>query len=491
MLTLSLCLSLLAIAAGTALRLLHLSDLSFNNDELYNMYHVGNLERGFAEFIAPFLTWEIHPPLSHLALYGWSLSAGMSEFAIRLPGALMGCVTLYFVYRIAQAVFDEETALYAAVFSALCFPLISLSRMASFHGWNIFFSTLSVWLGLRLLAAGAPTLHTRLLSVVYGVTLVCMGYVHYFGMFFALFQVGVFYWLHPTTVARRRMRNLLLLCLASFAPWWPIMLGQYSNLATHDYDRSLGSLPLGNLLWYFFNSSVVLLLLSVMTVAAAAVQLWKTRRQTTTRLVANRLKLIALLALGPIIVVYTYCHFGQSLWKNHYFGFTFPFLTILGAAGLSFVGSRYLKMIFLSALCGTSLIQIVNGEYMARYPIRVDLRGMIDFVAAEPHACAYLNHSWNSFNFDFYLKRNGVHDPLYLIGNGQLGRLATDDGILELDRRVVESGRRCLWFLNTYNPPSPRLTAYLNERFVAVRKGSFARAEAVLYQQKNGADGVQ
>src|SRR5215510_4982778 len=44
---------------------------------------------------------DVHPPLYFLLLDGWSLVAGDSQFALRLPSVLMGILALAGVYAVA------------------------------------------------------------------------------------------------------------------------------------------------------------------------------------------------------------------------------------------------------------------------------------------------------------------------------------------------------------------------------------------------------
>src|SRR5688572_14329457 len=58
---------------------------------------------------------DVHPPLYFLLLDGWSLVAGESQFALRLPSVFMGTLALAGMYAVAAQWFNRQTALIAVL----------------------------------------------------------------------------------------------------------------------------------------------------------------------------------------------------------------------------------------------------------------------------------------------------------------------------------------------------------------------------------------
>ena len=95
----------------------------------------------------PYLT---QPPLVHdLIAIAYRLF-GVSEFTTRLPGALLGAVSVILVYNVGREIF---VARFPALFSALvyltCLPVVRYSRLAMLDGPLLCFELLAVWAILR------------------------------------------------------------------------------------------------------------------------------------------------------------------------------------------------------------------------------------------------------------------------------------------------------------------------------------------------------
>jgi len=54
------------------------------------------------EFFNNFMLADFHPPLYYLIIHYWSLIAGTSEIALRIPSVVFGFLTIYVVYHIAK-----------------------------------------------------------------------------------------------------------------------------------------------------------------------------------------------------------------------------------------------------------------------------------------------------------------------------------------------------------------------------------------------------
>ncbi len=61
---------------------------------------------------------DFHPPLYHLILHFWMIF-GKSEIWLRLPSVIFGVLSIFFLYRIAEIIFDKKTAVLAALFLAI------------------------------------------------------------------------------------------------------------------------------------------------------------------------------------------------------------------------------------------------------------------------------------------------------------------------------------------------------------------------------------
>lgn len=150
---------ILIILLAFALRFYRLDSYpALNADEAaigYNAYSL--IRTGLDEHGNP---WPIHfqsfndykPGLYFYIVIPFVRFLGLSEWAVRIPGALLGVLTVLVIYLLVKELFkSEKLALLSSLFLAISPWHIHFSR----GGWEVnvatFFITLGVWLFLRAL----------------------------------------------------------------------------------------------------------------------------------------------------------------------------------------------------------------------------------------------------------------------------------------------------------------------------------------------------
>ena len=90
------------------------------------------------------------PPLIHdLVAIAYSIF-GVNEFATRLPGALLGAISVILVYSIGREIFVVRLpALLSALVYITCLPVVRYARLASLDGALLCFGLLTFWGMLR------------------------------------------------------------------------------------------------------------------------------------------------------------------------------------------------------------------------------------------------------------------------------------------------------------------------------------------------------
>lgn len=207
----------LALLLAFALASSGLLDESLWNDEAWTAWAVQ--PPYLAETLAR-VRADVHPPLYFLALAGWTRAAGDSVYALRLPSALFGLLTLAGVYAAGVRLFDRQTGLLALALLATAGFFIYYTREARMYGLLLALGTLAVWLYLRWRAR--PNARRGLL---YGGLLAALLYTHYAGALLALTLL-----VHALLFPLRRGWAALLFpfapALALFAPWLPVFFDQ-------------------------------------------------------------------------------------------------------------------------------------------------------------------------------------------------------------------------------------------------------------------------
>ena len=102
------------MVAAAVLRLFHLGSQSLWVDEVFTWRSVG----GGEAWTPARLLEDVHGPLYSLGLHVWTLFAGDSEWALRLPSALIGVALVAAISRLAARWLGEETAVPAAWLAA-------------------------------------------------------------------------------------------------------------------------------------------------------------------------------------------------------------------------------------------------------------------------------------------------------------------------------------------------------------------------------------
>lgn len=91
-----------------------------------------------------------HPPLAKLGMAAGMVIFGQNSFGWRIPGAILGTLSVLMVYLIAKEIFEDE---FVGLLSATVFSLDGLALVMSRIGMNdsyiLFFSLLSIYLFMK------------------------------------------------------------------------------------------------------------------------------------------------------------------------------------------------------------------------------------------------------------------------------------------------------------------------------------------------------
>lgn len=92
----------------------------------------------------------VHPPLVHDLIAIAYKVAGVNEFTTRLPGALLGAISILLLYNIGREIFVARLpALFSALVYLTCLPVLRFSRLAMLDGPLLCFELLTIWAVLR------------------------------------------------------------------------------------------------------------------------------------------------------------------------------------------------------------------------------------------------------------------------------------------------------------------------------------------------------
>ena len=95
------------------------------------------------------LSFHDHPPLVFLLQHISMKVFGVSAFAARLPSALAGLLTIFFIYLIGQILYSKEVGLLSSLVLTVSNYFIWISKTALLEGVMIFFITLSIYFFIK------------------------------------------------------------------------------------------------------------------------------------------------------------------------------------------------------------------------------------------------------------------------------------------------------------------------------------------------------
>jgi mannosyltransferase len=144
---------LLLIVLAAAIRLTTLAEQSFWTDEAATLLDV---HRSFGGLFPQLVHFESTPPLYFIIEWLWTHLLGSSAFVARLPSAVAGIATVWFVYRAAAEVANERAGLIAGALTAINPLLVWYSQEARAYSLLAMFAALSFWLAARAVFSHNP-----------------------------------------------------------------------------------------------------------------------------------------------------------------------------------------------------------------------------------------------------------------------------------------------------------------------------------------------
>jgi len=185
-----------------SLRFVNLGYSEFQGDEIRTLYTGGST---FTEF----LLTQRKGPIQYLVAYFIRLvSGGNSEFLTRLPFALVGALSVVFLYLIVKEVFDRRVALVAALLFSVNGFFVAFSRIVQYQSFNYFLNLLALYFFI-LLNKSKSVKYLYLGSLALG-----LGFLaHYDSVFYILPSLYFIVGWYKGSATPQKMQKLLLASL--------------------------------------------------------------------------------------------------------------------------------------------------------------------------------------------------------------------------------------------------------------------------------------
>ncbi len=398
------------VALATGLRLFRLGAWDLGLDEAYSALVAA---RPLADLVAFVARDDFHPPLYYIFLHAWRSVAGVDEFWLRFPNAVLGSLAVPAVYALGREVADETAGLVAAL-------LLTLSPLHIYHAQDLRMYPLLLLLGGLTLFSFARALRTAQTAdwALHATFLALSLYTHY-GAFLLLageVLAVASLWAIRRPVRIRPWAASAGAALLSFAPWALVLLQDLRRTAPADSHADI-LLPLQQVAYALvaFTSDFLppgqpVLKSAVLFVfgGAALYGAWALRKRPLSAavLLASSLGALALAALVglwfPKISVGTYVLIPRTLLAA-----SIAYL-VLVAAALTRAQSRPLGLGLLAALLLLNLSSLPR-VYFGPRPLWGPWRAVATHVAQRVRpgdGIVVVSGHW-ARPFDFYFAQHG------------------------------------------------------------------------------------
>jgi mannosyltransferase len=379
---------LIAVLLGTALRFYGLGSENLWLDEALSWQQAVLPAAELIQNVAA----DVHPPLYALMLHAVTTVLGDSEWALRLPSAICGALSVWLTWLVCRRLASDRAALLASLICAVSLFNIQYAQEARMYTLMGCLALISMLLLLQISAATSTRQHgsSRALQFSYLLATCLLIYSHVYGLFIVLAQnlfMGARYlpgWPDKPTLALSGWIKLQLLLGLLFAPWVVVLVAQisrvqasfwlhkpYFNALRETFVAYMGSMPALQLAMLAVAIGLVTLLLPagrapwLQDISGGAD---KTQTSTDTRSLSRQsvALLLALWLLTPIFLPYLISQFGQSIFLPRYTiasSFAWFMLVAIGINSLPANWLRYsAAALLLAVMAGTLPFYYANSS---------------------------------------------------------------------------------------------------------------------------------
>ncbi|MBA3950445.1 MAG: glycosyltransferase family 39 protein [Rubrobacter sp.] len=424
---------------------------------------------------------DIHPPGYFVMLHFAQGLFGDSEWALRLPSAIAGWLSVPAIYLLGRRVYSGREGLIAALLVAVSWTGVYFSQETRSYSVLILLSIVTAFLWWNVM--GGLREERRLPkaeTVAYVLAAILCAYAHYFGALLVALQ-GVALML----LAYRAFPKIALVYVPvslAYALWLPGMAYQMRNSTAQGAwigDATLSIFP--TYIKFIFGRSELLALAACALFVLLLVRAWgffQTPREKGSGFPAGLL-LFAWL-VGPFVVGYALSQTSVQLLTHKNLLVSLPAAYLLVARGITGVLPNRTagNVLQWSLALGFAAACLFNLLFTADYystPNKEQLRA----------SATYINQNETP---ETLLVRCDIDDRLdYYLGDGEPGVRRDADACTEEDfpalmDRVEKDGYREVFYFMSHKQPTPELVSRMKAEFDLVGYRPFYRTWVAVYR---------
>ena len=419
----------------------------------------------------------LHPPLYYLILRFAQWVFGDSEWALRLPSAVAGLLSIPAIYLLGKKLYSEREGIIAALFLAVLWSPVYYSQEARPYAMLILLSILTsyfwweVMLGLRyrreLPARGAA---------LYVICAVLCAYLHYSGLLLVMLQGAAL-----AALAYGALRKAMLLYLPvviAYLPWLPTMVHQ-ARSGTQSGEPILQVLP--GYFQFLFGRSGLISLAAWTLLCFLLIRGWDDLRSRRKGRGIRPGLLLAAWTLGPFVVAYAA---SQSMLTDENLLVSLPAVFLLLARSVTRTFSGRAAAIFQGtmavglAAAGVAYLLFSMDYYST--PTKEQVREAALYVTGHEGKDTLIVRCDTGSRLDYYLKTGKTGES-----NDVEACEARDFSKIEV--AVKEGDYREVYHFISHPDPDPQMVSMFQRNFQPVDYERFDGASVVVYKVRPSA----
>lgn len=472
---------LLALAAlmvlGGALRFYGLGIQSLWSDELASWYF--SRSEGALQVVRN-VKEDIHPPGYFVLLHFTQKAFGDAEWALRLPSAIAGWLSIPAIYLLGRRLYSGGEGLVAALLLAVSWTGIYFSQETRSYAVLILLSIITshLWWGMMVglrRHQGLPKTET----VAYVLAAILCAYTHYFGALLVALQGASL-----ALLAYRSLPRLVLVYApisSAYALWLPGMAYQMANSTAQGAwigAATLSAFP--GYVEFIFGRSTVLALAATALVALAVCRAFLAERREDGEYFLTDLLLLCWF-VGPFVVGYALSQSSVQLLTHKNLLVSLPAAYLLVARGFFAIlpgrpAGRILRPALALGFAAACLFNLVFAMGYYTSPNKEQLRAAAGFIR-------------ESGTPETLLVRCDIDDRLdyYLDDAAPDVDACTEGEFPAVMERVRGGGYEEVFYFMSHKRPTLGLVVRLRTEFDLVHYRPFYRSWVAVFRVDEGA----
>ncbi len=327
-----------------------------------------------ARFVRVVATTQVNMCLYYVAIRGWALIAGESEFMLRLPSAIFSTIAVPIVYRLGAELRDRRTGLVGALLVAVNATCIEYAQTARSYALLMMLVALSSLFFIR--SVRRRSLASEAGYVISGT---CGVYAHLFAVLAVPPQwLSLFLFRPGRKTSVRLTVSAVLIALLSIPMFFTAISNDYGQVAWIPRPTGASVARLFIIFAGVFDGrrdhlALVLGALYLLAIVTALVRASKRDRAALGYL---------LLSIGFPICLTLVVSIFKPLFISYYLLPGLPFFALLAAMGIVRIKPRALAIAVVALIVALSLRE--DYSWYRAAPIQ-DWRNTVNFIAARAH----------------------------------------------------------------------------------------------------------